>query len=217
VGSGDRTINCSIGKHTKIVPNGCGGALTENQTLRFSGPSESVRDTKGELMPCLEVHPGHDSAGCLSYTKVDGKLRVLHAPTMERQSPCRHNANRVSYGGRYHCGWQVFNASWLLQEFRAQQDRTPSWPFEGERGCPEQSSLVGWSVSHQPQQRGIGGFVTEIEHQRKFPDLGYRLGGYGVEVCVVRVLALDDAPYISNLAARHKTHRQGGLPSPPFR
>ena len=32
---------------------------------------KAVRDTKGELVPGLEIHTGRDFAGSLGYTKVD--------------------------------------------------------------------------------------------------------------------------------------------------
>ncbi len=56
-----RVSNLAVLYFTSITPDiGCFRAL------------ESVRDTKGELMPRVEVHSGQDVAGSLGDTKVDG-------------------------------------------------------------------------------------------------------------------------------------------------
>jgi hypothetical protein len=45
---------------------------------------ESVRNTKGKLMPCLEIHSRQDGVRHLGDTEVDGKPGGLHAPAVER-------------------------------------------------------------------------------------------------------------------------------------
>lgn len=45
---------------------------------------ESVRNTKGKLMPCLEIHSRQDGVRHLGDTEVDGKPGRLHAPTVKR-------------------------------------------------------------------------------------------------------------------------------------
>jgi hypothetical protein len=66
---------------TSDVDDACPHALM----LVFSARAlESIRNTKGKLMPCLEIHSRQDAVRHLGDTEVDGKPRGLHAPTVER-------------------------------------------------------------------------------------------------------------------------------------
>jgi len=49
-------------------------------------PLKAVRDTKCELVTCLEVYAGHDIARGLSQTKIESELGFFHSPTVNRQS-----------------------------------------------------------------------------------------------------------------------------------
>jgi hypothetical protein len=81
---------------TKTTPSLLRGARVSDAVLKAminphalmlvfnSRALESVRNTKGKLMPCLEIHSRQDVVRHLGDTEIDGKPRGLHAPTVER-------------------------------------------------------------------------------------------------------------------------------------
>jgi hypothetical protein len=75
---------------------------------------KAVRDPKCELVTCLEVHAGYDIACDLSQTKIESELGFFHSPTVNWQSSCWHNTNRVGDCRWYHRAGQPLNASRFL-------------------------------------------------------------------------------------------------------
>ena len=55
-------------------------------TLPARNSLKAVRDTKCELMTCLQIHAGQDIARGLSQTKIESELGFFHSPTVNRQS-----------------------------------------------------------------------------------------------------------------------------------